>query len=324
MNNDYFFLQSGEHVDLGNGELRSLIRSYQPKARIKNLSSRVVLVNAELDIEKIMARAACTKFAGKLLQASSKVTGFELNGMMKNCSKFACELVNLSKKRIDMQVLSDLGNYVKQQAPWLEVSLENPDVTVLLIRTETESVVGLVEHKRSMNRKKDRTRNRPYFHPVALEPKLCRVMINLAMVREDNTILDPFCGTGSIMLEADSMNINAIGCDLSGKMCRGALANLRSAKNEFIINCDALSLPLKMDGIDAIVTDLPYGRAASTLTRRPKELLNEFLAAIRDMKGKRCCIMCRKGDEQEFPNIVEQYDIYEHRSLTRKLMIVCN
>lgn len=324
MNNDYFFLQRGELVDLGNGELRSLIRCYQPKARIKNLGSRVVLVNGELEIEKIMARAACTKFAGKLLQVSNKVTGFELNGMMKRYRRFACELVNLSKKHIGMQVLSDLGNYVKEQAPWLDVSLENPDVTVLLIRTEAESVIGLVEHKRAMKGKSESARSRPYFHPVALEPKLCRAMINLAMVKEDNTVLDPFCGTGSIMLEANSMKINAIGCDLSGKMCRGALTNLRSSKNGFIVNCDALLLPLKMDGIDAIVTDLPYGRAASTLKRSPKELLNEFFDVIRDMKGKRCCIMCRKGDEQEFSNIVEQYDIYEHRNLTRKLMVVCN
>ncbi len=324
MDNDYhsFFLLNGEHTDLGNGELRSLIRSYQPKARMKGLSSRVVLADEELDIERIMARAAYTKFAGKLLQVSSKATGFELDGVMKNCKTFACELVNLSRKHVGMQVLSDMGSYVKQKAPWLDVSIENPDVTVLLIKTEAEYVVGLVEH-RSMNRKSESPRNRPYFHPIALEPKLCRAMINLAMVREGDTILEPFCGTGSIMLEAATMKINAIGCDLSSKMCRGALTNLGS-KDGFIINCDALSLPLKMDGIDAIVTDLPYGRAASTMKRRPKELLNEFLDAIGDMKVKRCCIMCRKGDEQELPNIVEQFDIYEHRNLTRKLMVLCN
>jgi tRNA (guanine10-N2)-dimethyltransferase len=322
MTNDYFFLQSGELVGLGNGELRSLIRCYQPKARIKNLHGRVVLVNGELDIEKIMARAACTKFAGKLLQVSNKITGFELNGMMKNYRRFACDLVNLSKKHVDVQVLSDLGNYVKAQAPWLEVSLGNPDVTVLLIKTETESVVGLVERK--SQKKSGSARNRPYFHPVALEPKLCRAMINLAMVKEGDTILDPFCGTGSIMLEANSMGMDAIGCDLSSKMCRGALTNLRSSKNGFIINCDALSLPLKMNFIDAVVTDLPYGRAASTLKRGAKELLSEFLDLINDMKGRRCCVMCRKGDEQEFPNIMEQYDIYEHKNLTRKLMVICN
>lgn len=321
--NDFFFLQRGELVDLGNGELRSLIQTYQPNARIRNLNRRVMLVKGELDVERIMARVACTRFAGKLLQVSNKATGFELNGMMKNYKTFACDLVNLSRKYFDMQILNDLGNYVKGQAPWLDVSLENPDVTVLLIKTEAELVIGLVEHKKSVKWKNESTRKRPYFHPVALEPRLCRAMINLAMVREDNTILDPFCGTGSVMLEANSMKINAIGCDLSSKMCRGALTNLRNS-NGFLINCDALSLPLKMNDIDAIVTDLPYGRAASTLKRRPKELLNEFLDVIKEMKGKRYCIMCKKGDEQEFLNIIEQYDIYEHKSLTRKLMVLCN
>lgn len=324
MNNHYFFLQSGQHVELGKGELRSLIMSYQPNARIKNLNSRVILAEGELSIEKIITRSAYTKFAGKLLQVSSKINGFDLDGMMKNYRRFACKLINLSKKRICLQVLSDLGDYVKAQAPWLEVSLEDPDVTVLLIKTETESVVGLVENKRATPLKHESRRNRPYFHPVALEPKLCKAMINLAMVKEGNTILDPFCGTGSMMLEADRMHINAIGCDLSERMCKGALKNLQDAENRFIINCDALSLPLKMNSIDAIVTDLPYGRAASALRRKPRELLNEFLTIVKEMKGKRCCIMCRKGDEQEFPNIVETYDIYTHKSLTRKLMVVCN
>jgi tRNA (guanine10-N2)-dimethyltransferase len=321
--NDYFFLQRGELVDLGNGELRSLVRTYQPRAKINNVNSRLVLVSGELDIEKITGRAACTKLAGRLLQVSNKVTGFELDGIMKNYKTFACDLVNLSRKSVDMQVLSDLGNYVKHQAPWLNVSLENPDVTVLLIRTETESIIGIVEHKKSVRGKSESRRKRPYFHPVALEPKLCRAMINLTMIKEGNTILDPFCGTGSVMLEANNMKINSIGCELSSKMCQGALTNLRNS-NSFLINCDALSLPLKMDSIDAIVTDLPYGMAASTLKRRPKELLNEFLDVTKQLKGKRCCIMCRKGDEPKFPNIVEQYDIYEHKSLTRKLMVLCN
>jgi tRNA (guanine10-N2)-dimethyltransferase len=321
--NDYFFLQRGELVDLGNGELRSLVRTYQPKASINILHQRVVLVSGELDIEKITARAACTKLAGRLLQVSNKITGFEFDGVMKNYKTFACDMVNLSKKSVDMQVLSELGNYVKRQSPWLNVSLENPDATVLLIKIENESVIGIVDHKKSVKVKGESRRKRPYFHPVALESKLCRTMINLAMVMEDNMILDPFCGTGSVMLEANNMKINAIGCDLSSKMCRGALTNLRNS-NSLLINCDALSLPLNMNNVDAIVTDLPYGRAASALKRRPKELLNEFLDVIKEMKGKRCCVMCRKGDEEEFPNIVEQYDIYEHRSLTRKLMVLCN
>ncbi len=322
--NNYFFLQRGELVDLANGELRSLVRTYQPRAKINNVNSRVLLVSGDLDIEKVTARAACTKLVGKLLQVSNKVTGFELNGIMKNCKTFACDLVNLSKQSVDMQVLSDLGNYVKQQAPWLNVSLENPDVTFTVIKTETESVIGIVERNKSVKWRSESRRKRPYFHPVALEPRLCRAMINLAMVSEDNTILDPFCGTGSVMLEANNMKINSIGCDLSSKMCRGALTNLRNSKNSFLINCDALSLPLKIDSVDAIVTDLPYGMAASTQKRKPEKLLNEFLDVIKTMKGRRCCIMCRKGDEHEFPNMVEQYDIYEHKNLTRKLMVLCN
>jgi tRNA (guanine10-N2)-dimethyltransferase len=311
---DSFFLLSGQNVDLGNGEVRALLHTYAPQVKVKNLHSRVIV--AEVGMEKIMERAVSVKSAGKLLQIYENKFEFELDGIAK-CRSFACELVNLYSNT-DREILSDLGRYVKEQAPWMKVSLDNPDIVIQLIKTEKESVVGLVKKKERW--KSGSVRNRPYFHPVALQPALCRIMINLAMVKENDTILDPYCGTGSIMLEAASMNIRALGSDLSERMCRGALKN---SEGSSIVRSDALSLPFRLDAIDAVVTDLPYGRAASTLKRSPKELLKGFMDVLKVMRG-RCCVMCRKGDEEEFANIVEQYDIYEHRNLTRKLMVVCN
>lgn len=49
-----------------------------------------------------------------------------------------------------------------------------------------------------------------------LPPKLARIMINLGITGYDDMVLDPFCGSGTILTEALSMGItNVIGSDIS-------------------------------------------------------------------------------------------------------------
>lgn len=48
-----------------------------------------------------------------------------------------------------------------------------------------------------------------------LEPRLARACINLAVgTRETATVVDPFCGSGTVLLEADLMGLNQIGGDI--------------------------------------------------------------------------------------------------------------
>ncbi len=322
MNNGYFFMHSGERVRLASAELEALVRTYYPDAALRKLDERVSIVDGDIDLQKITSRVTCTRYAGKLVSLSDDIS-FDPDGHFRNYNKFACKLINLSKKYVGVEAVSKLGKYIKEKSPWMQVSLDNPDITVLYVVTNNGSMVGLAQFKDDVKRIQKR-RDRPYFHNVALEPRLSRIMVNLTMAKENDLLLDPFCGTGSILLEAADMNIHTIGCDTSAKMCYGALANTRKAKS-FIVNCDALSLPLQIKDIDVIAADLPYGTAASTMKRGSKILLKEFVSLMgNEMKGKRCCLMCKKGDEQLFSNVVEEYDIYEHKSLTRKLIVLCN
>ncbi|MGC8609676.1 MAG: TIGR01177 family methyltransferase, partial [Thermoplasmata archaeon] len=48
---------------------------------------------------------------------------------------------------------------------------------------------------------------RPYFSPVSMHPKYARFLVNSAHVREGETILDPFCGTGGVLIEAAMIGI---------------------------------------------------------------------------------------------------------------------
>ena len=44
-------------------------------------------------------------------------------------------------------------------------------------------------------------------HPNELDWKLARVMLNLIGLKEGQTVCDPFCGTGTTLLEAEFMKI---------------------------------------------------------------------------------------------------------------------
>jgi tRNA (guanine10-N2)-dimethyltransferase len=172
-----------------------------------------------------------------------------------------------------------------------------------------------------------RPRARPFFHPSVLYPKFARGLVNLSRVKEGEVLLDPFCGTGSVLIEASIIGINTIGMDISMKMCRGALNNLKHYMLESlgIINSDALMPPIKK--VDAIVTDIPYGRCASSRGIETMNLLQEFIpqAEIIMPKGRFCIIVhpnTIRMDGLDAFEVKERHEVYVHRTLTRAITIL--
>ncbi len=102
-----------------------------------------------------------------------------------------------------------------------------------------------------------------------IPPKLARMMINMARVLHGGTILDPFCGSGTIMQEALLMGYkNVIGADVSEKAIERTRNNLTwlssvipSAHSNtarlIIADARALKSVIPPHSIDAIVTE-PY------------------------------------------------------------------
>lgn len=60
-----------------------------------------------------------------------------------------------------------------------------------------------------------------------IPPKLAKIMINLANISKEKNILDPFCGSGTIIQEAILMNYqNIIGTDLSNDAIKNSQKNI--------------------------------------------------------------------------------------------------
>ncbi len=101
-----------------------------------------------------------------------------------------------------------------------------------------------------------------------LPPKLARIMINLSQIERDKKLLDPFCGSGTVLLEAWHMGFtNLVGTDLSKKAITDTKKNIDwFIKNHNVVDCsyhlntvDAteLSQHIKHGSIDAIISE-PY------------------------------------------------------------------
>ncbi|CAM9189473.1 unnamed protein product [Discosporangium mesarthrocarpum] len=58
--------------------------------------------------------------------------------------------------------------------------------------------------------------NRRCKGPTAIEPEVALVMANLAKVRQGSLVLDPFCGSCSLLLPAAYLGARTVGSDISG------------------------------------------------------------------------------------------------------------
>jgi tRNA (guanine10-N2)-dimethyltransferase len=333
------FVLSGEDLTLPYGEINALISSYSDDPKIERLGNRVIrstnLSSIKL-IETITERAAYCRFGGSFVSISQDLPSLaspleiDLSAMNKS---FA-----VSSFSLDLEKCGELGANIKSKTKG-KVSLENPDYVF-----DVESVpVGRFILGLSTNGYKEfhwrarRPRARKFFLPSAIYPKLARCLVNLSRVKEGEIFLDPFCGTGSLLIESSLMGMRSVGIDITRWIARGAEMNLNgfSLPYESIIRSDsASSLPLT--NVDGISTDVPYGRASSTKGLSTSEILNGFLSTASQsmhssaQKRKFCVVMYPSTIDLEEKlssqgnsfQLREQHLLYVHRNLTRAISVL--
>ncbi|MDA4120543.1 MAG: DNA methyltransferase [Thaumarchaeota archaeon] len=98
---------------------------------------------------------------------------------------------------------------------------------------------------------------------IAMSPRLARTLVNLAGLRPGQTILDPFCGTGTILIEAYAKSLRCLGLDSRASRVQETRENLRwsgggtNDKGYDIRKGDAreLSRILRGTKVDAVATE---------------------------------------------------------------------
>lgn len=98
---------------------------------------------------------------------------------------------------------------------------------------------------------------RPHFFSGSLPTRFARAVVNLVASPGD-TLIDPCCGVGVVLIEALAVGVEAVGCDLNPKVAGQAAENLQAlGLPQRVFVADARHLT---GTYDAAVLDLPYGR----------------------------------------------------------------
>ena len=310
-----FFILSKDYLELAIDEVTTIVKMYDRFAKIKIISN-LVIVQSKTNANKISDRLTFVKTSGQILR---KMSGLFLDQenfqVLKNTKTFVCRVINLSSNQFNTSELENSMGDMISKFTNAKVKLENPDITVYLIFTNEENFFGFSEKIKERKRPKKIKK-----YPHELDWKLTRVMINLIGLKKGETLCDPFCGTGTTLLESESMGINAIGIDFDEKMCEISKENLKMNNyRSKILKSDFQKLIEISNDFNGIVTDLPYGRS-SKLSEKPEEILKRFISII--PKGKKIAIMYKKElDPKMKLKGLKKYHIYRHKSLTRTILI---
>lgn len=338
-----FFLLSGENPTLPASEVKAILETEgYPYSNTELLDQVLRLEAAAESVKVVPVRSAYTRLCALELFISNAnytdiakaVSEINFEGLFKPGESFVVR-INRIKNYADqaintMELEIQLGRQILKLAPQAKVNLKNPDKTLIGIITDDKLVFGLkLTEVSSKTFSERRPRKKPFFHPSAMPSKLARCMVNLAHAKMEGTILDPFCGTGSSLIEATYIGCHALGVDAQKRMILGCQKNLRffSITAEGLILADARKLPFFK--VDCMVTDPPYGRSASTLKSTTRELVQDVLQSAYSLlpDGHRICIASPKtlnikaiGVPIGFKH-VESHFAYVHSTLTREVAV---
>ena len=338
-----FFLLSGENESLPAAEVKAILEAEGYTYANAQEFDQVLRLEAELSsVQAVQVRSAYTRVCAlELFVANANFTDItkaasktDFKAVLQSGESFAVRInriKNYADQALNTMVLEGkLGKQILNSTEGTKVNLKNPDKTFLGIITDEKLVLGLkLTAITSKTFSERRPRKKPFFHPSAMPSKMARCMVNLAHAKVESLVLDPFCGTGTSLIEATYIGCRAVGVDAQRRMVLGCRKNLRhfNISPEGLIWGDARQLPFFK--VDCVVTDPPYGRSSSTLKSTTKQLVQEVLVSTHGLLGvgQRICIASPKTLGVKRLGIVlgyrhiESHFAYVHRTLTREIAV---
>jgi len=163
---------------------------------------------------------------------------------------------------------------------------------------------------------------RPELHPSSLDPRLAKACINIAVGYSKSKVLDPFCGTCGILIEAGLLKHKVIGCDLDVIMARKGVINIEhyNIENYEIGLRNALEFNEK---VNAIVTDIPYGR--NTKSNQIEKVVKKFLANAKKFSKK---VVIMFPSDVKYKKLIGKWKVkaefthYLHKNLSKRVVVL--
>ncbi|MDW7977296.1 MAG: RsmD family RNA methyltransferase [Candidatus Caldarchaeum sp.] len=338
-----FFLLSGEHPFLSAAELQHVLEIYGYGWDFHLPVQRVAVATTSSTARlQAVDRAAFTKMAGILLSygrtqnIESGDVPFEdecIDRLPVNFRTFSVEVVKVGGVDVNsVEVEKKTAAKITSAHPGLRVCLENPDkIFTVVVSPEAYFFGVLCSAKPRKFFQQRRAGRKPFRLPSALQPKLARSLVNFSVSSPDSTVLDPFGGSGAILVEAGLMGHEVLGLELKTWICNGMAVNVSHycPPTCHVIQGDAARMPFRK-AFDSVATDPPYGRSTTLSGLGFKTLLERFFENLFTLlrPGGRVAIIVPR---QEYGSLLDaskgfkplqHHDIYVHKSLTRRVVVL--
>ncbi|MDD5071289.1 MAG: methyltransferase domain-containing protein [Patescibacteria group bacterium] len=211
----------------------------------------------------------------------------DLAGKQEKAGKFKFGLSYYGGKKLNLKPIGmEIKKYLKEKAVscrWVvskektlssvvveQNKLTSKGIEIVLIQDDNKILIGKTLVVQPFKELSFRDYGRPARDDESgmLPPKLAQIMINLSQAKTEDTIIDPSCGSGTILTEAMLMGYkNLIGSDISKKAIEDTEKNVKwiienwklKIGNLKLYQLDAqkISQEIKPDSINYIITE-PY------------------------------------------------------------------
>jgi tRNA (guanine10-N2)-dimethyltransferase len=200
------------------------------------------------------------------------------------------------------------------------VDLENPVHLIHFFFIGKKVYCGILEWKNDNAFLQRKAHLRPELYPASLDPQLALAMVNLARGKK---IVDPFCGTGGILIEGAFAGRKMIGYDISKWMLDKCRKNLQNYQLNIKIEVgDATTFVKKCD---AIVTELPFGK-----NTKSQDLVRLYTAFLLNAKKNTKKMVVSFPDFIDYKKLLKKtgwktendFTIYMHASLSKHVVVM--
>jgi tRNA (guanine10-N2)-dimethyltransferase len=329
---------SGENVPLGLGELRALLDVLGGSPIRERTHDRLPEFDASAQIARDVAwRSALIKEAVMKLfevEASDVGRSFDLLGDELPSPKGPIAVRALKLEEVPFP-RTELERWVAgrllEEWKGVSVDLERPSEVIRIYVTSRSIIGGILVGVRDNEGLFRRSPvNRPFRLPSTLKPKEARVVVNLARVPLGGIVLDPFAGSGAILLEAAALGYFMFGVEVKGWVARGARRNLNAfglGGLSEMMAADSRRLPLRCR-FDGVATDPPYGKSTTVVGGRRSELVDAVIGELLDSmdRGRRAVVVYPDGPDLpeilRSEKVVERYSYRLNSALVRTVNVL--
>ncbi|MBR5504275.1 MAG: TIGR01177 family methyltransferase [Methanobrevibacter sp.] len=339
---DLLLILSQEHDKLPLAELRAVLETEEIETELEIVCPGLVLLK-ELDEDvfddyyKLLVRRL--GYTHEVHQLIKTLNYSDLESEVKSIdwSEFIDENFAVRVKRFNSEIDTvaterKIGGLILSCTDNVSVNLSSPKSYIRTVAYK--NTIYLCYRRYELNKKyfEDmKPHKRPFFHPGCMSPKLARCMVNLSRVKEGDLVLDPFCGTGGILIEAGLIGAKVVGCDIDWRMKKGTATNLEYAGitdyQTHVVDIREMEM---YEEADAVVTDPPYGISTTTCGEGASGIFKEFLESIEHSMKEDALLVMASPDSLDIDSLfkevgfvlLERYAIKMHRSLTRIISVI--